>query len=206
MRADLAPYWDDDLVADGDLAAISAPIDVLGVNYYTTQVVRAALPGEATGPQLVRGRLLETPHPSAPDAVAVPRGLPVTDMDWEVEPDGLRRLLLWLHGTYTGPAGIPLVITENGAAYDDVVSPDGAIDDADRIGYVRGHLAAVHAAIQQGADVRGYLLWSLIDNFEWAYGYAKRFGIVAVDEALNRTPKASALWFGGVARSGVVDA
>ena len=103
-------------------------------------------------------------------------------------------------------AGIPLVITENGAAYDDVVSPDGAIDDADRIGYVRGHLAAVHAAIQQGADVRGYLLWSLIDNFEWAYGYAKRFGIVAVDEALNRTPKASALWFGGVARSGVVDA
>ena len=141
-----------------------------------------------------------------PDAVAVPRGLPVTDMDWEVEPDGLRRLLLWLHGTYTGPAGIPLVITENGAAYDDVVSPDGAIDDADRIGYVRGHLAAVHAAIQQGADVRGYLLWSLIDNFEWAYGYAKRFGIVAVDEALNRTPKASALWFGGVARSGVVDA
>ena len=71
---------------------------------------------------------------------------------------------------------------------------------------MRGHLAAVHAAIQQGADVRGYLLWSLIDNFEWAFGYAKRFGIVAVDEALNRTPKASALWFGGVARSGVVDA
>jgi len=205
VRADLAPFWDDDLVADGDLSAISAPIDVLGVNYYTTQLVRAARPGEEIGPQLVRGRLLETPHPSAPDAVVVPRGLPVTDMGWEVEPDGLRRLLRWLHRDYTGPAGIPLVITENGAAYDDVVSPDGAIDDSDRIGYVRDHLAAVHAAIAQGADVRGYLLWSLIDNFEWAYGYAKRFGIVAVDEALNRTPKASAVWFGGVARSGVLE-
>ncbi|MFT3887984.1 MAG: GH1 family beta-glucosidase [Arachnia sp.] len=206
VRADLAPFWDDDLVADGDLAAIATPIDVLGVNYYSTQALRVAGPDDAVGPREVRGRRVDTPHPSAPDAVAVSRGLPVTDMGWEVEADGLRRLLLWLHGTYTGPAGVPLVITENGAAYDDVDSPEGAIADDDRIGYVRDHLAAVHAAIEEGADVQGYLLWSLLDNFEWAFGYAKRFGIVAVDRALNRIPKASAHWYADVARSGVVEA
>lgn len=205
VLADLAPFWDDDLVADGDLAAIAEPIDVLGVNYYTTDLVRAARPGEATGPRIVRGRKLATPHPAAPDAVNVPRGLPLTDMGWEVEADGLRRLLLWLHRTYTGPAGIPLVVTENGAAYDDPAPAGGTVDDPDRIGYVRDHLAAVHAAIDEGADVRGYLLWSLLDNFEWAHGYAKRFGIVAVDESLNRIPKASAHWFGRVAAGGVLD-
>lgn len=205
VRADLAPYWDDDLVADGDLAAISAPIDVLGVNYYATEVLRATRPGEALPPPDVRRRRLASPHPAAPDAVHVPRDLPRTDMGWEVDPDGLRRVLGWLQRTYTGPAQVPMVITENGAAYDDVVSADGTIDDQDRIGYIREHLAAVHAALAQGADVRGYLLWSLLDNFEWAFGYGKRFGIVAVDDAMNRTPKSSAAWYGGVARSGVLE-
>lgn len=205
LRADLAPWWPDDLVAEGDLGAIAAPIDVLGVNYYSTSMVRAARPGEATGPRVVRGRQLATPHLTAPDAITVDRGLPRTDMGWEVDPDGLRKLLLWLHREYTGPAGAALVITENGAAYPDQPGPDGTIDDQDRIGYVRDHLAAVHAAITQGADVRGYLQWSLIDNLEWAYGYAKRFGIVAVDANLNRMPKASAQWYSSVVRTGMLE-
>ena len=206
VRADLDPWWDQDLVADGDLAAISTPIDVLGVNYYATSMVRAAREDDPTGPFTVRGRRRDTPHVAAPDAVVVDRGLPRTAMDWEVEADGLRRLLLWLHRDYTGPAGIPLVVTENGAAYpDDHLGPDGAVADADRIGYLRDHLAAVHAAIAEGADVRGYLEWSLLDNFEWAWGYGRRFGIVAVDAALDRIPKASAAWYGAVARQGGVE-
>ncbi|MCW5951826.1 MAG: family 1 glycosylhydrolase, partial [Propionibacteriaceae bacterium] len=203
VRADLDPWWDDDLVADGDLTAISRPIDVLGVNYYATSVVRA---GEPVQPWTVRGRRRYIPNIAAPDAVPVPRDLPQTAMGWEVEADGLRRLLLWLHRDYTGPAGIPLVVTENGAAYpDDQFEPDGTVNDVDRIGYLRDHLAAVHAAITEGADVRGYLEWSLLDNFEWAWGYDKKFGIVAVDAAMNRVPKASAAWYGAVARRGGVE-
>ncbi|MGV8908070.1 MAG: GH1 family beta-glucosidase [Propionicimonas sp.] len=194
---DLADVWPAGLVEDGDLAAISAPIDVLGVNYYTTNVFRAAgadAPGSG-----------HTPHISAPDAVQVLRDLPVTAMGWEVDPDGLERLLTWLHTYYTGPAGVALVITENGAAFDDQPDPDGFVDDQDRVDYLRGHLGAVHSALRNGADVQGYLAWSLMDNFEWAHGYAKRFGVVRVDEQLRRIPKASALWYADVARTGHVD-
>ncbi len=194
---DLAAVWPEGLVVDGDLAAISTPIDVLGVNYYTTNVFRAAGPGKvASGP---------TPHIAAPDAVQVFRDLPLTDMGWEIDPDGLRNLLTWLHTTYTGPAGVPMMITENGAAFDDRPDEAGHVEDLDRIDYLRTHLAAVHAAMADGADVRGYLAWSLMDNFEWAYGYAKRFGIVRVDGSLQRVPKASARWFAEVARTGHVD-
>ncbi len=189
---DLAEVWPGDLVADEDLAAISAPIDVLGVNYYTTNVFRA---GEPAGP---------TPHIAAPDAVEVLRDLPLTAMGWEVDPGGLRNLLTWLHTDYAGPAGVPLVITENGAAFDDAVDADGRVDDADRIDYLRRHLTAVREAMDAGADGRGYLAWSLLDNFEWAYGYGKRFGLVRVDADLNRIPKASAHWFADVARTGRV--
>ena len=188
---DLAEYWPADLVHDGDLAAINAPIDVLGVNYYTTNVFRA---GEvAAGP---------TPHVSAPDAVQVLRDLPLTEMGWEVTPEGLRELLNRLHREYTGPAGVPLVITENGVAFDDQPDADGFVDDtADRVDYLRRHLKAVHDAIGDGVPVQGYLAWSLMDNFEWAKGYDKRFGIIAVDENLRRIPKASAGWYGRVART-----
>lgn len=189
---DLAELWPDDLVAEEDLAAISTPIDVLGVNYYTTNVFRA---GEPTEP---------TPHIAAPDAVQVLRDLPLTEMGWEVDPAGLRNLLTWLHADYTGPAGVPLVITESGAAFDDVADEAGYVDDADRIDYLRSHLTAVREAMDAGADVRGYLVWSLMDNFEWAHGYAKRFGLVRVDSDLNRIPKASARWFADVARTGRV--
>ena len=104
------------------------------------------------------------------------RGLPRTAMDWEVNPDGLRKLLVRLGEEY--PALPPLYVTENGAAYDDVVSDDGAVHDTERTEFVLGHIAAVGEAIDQGADVRGYFVWSLLDNFEWAYGYGKRFGLV----------------------------
>ena len=197
VLADLAGMWPAGLVADGDLAAISTPIDVLGVNYYTTNMFRAAGPGEPWAKV--------TANISAPDAVGVRRDLPLTAIGWEIEPDGLRRLLLRLHADYTGPVGTALVITENGAAFDDRADADGFVDDADRIDYLRGHLAAVHAAIGEGADVRGYLAWSLMDNFEWAEGYAKRFGIVRVDGLQRRIPKASALWFGDLARTGRLD-
>jgi len=194
---DLADLWPSGLVHDGDLAAINAPIDVLGVNYYTTNMFRAAPPDASVeGP---------TPHIAATDAVQVLRDLPVTAMGWEVHPGGLRDLLTWLHDTYTGPAGTALVITENGAAYDDQADAGGFVDDQDRLDYLRTHISAVHEAIDAGADVRGYLAWSLMDNFEWAYGYDKRFGVVRVDEDLRRIPKASALWYADVARTGRVD-
>jgi beta-glucosidase len=101
---------------------------------------------------------------------------------------------------------MPLVITENGCAYPDGVSADGKVHDAARIDYVSKHLVAVHAAIQAGADVRGYYLWSLMDNFEWAWGYSKRFGMVHVDyDTLVRTPKDSAYWFGAVVAANAVE-
>ncbi|HVK45843.1 MAG TPA: GH1 family beta-glucosidase [Micropruina sp.] len=194
VENDLAEFWPEDLVQDGDLAAISAPIDVLGVNYYTTNVFRS---GEA-GPG-------HTAHIAAPDAVQVLRDLPLTEMGWEVHPDGLRQLLNRLHTEYTGPAGIAMVITENGAAFDDQPDAEGFVDDTDdRLDYLRRHLAAVHGAIGDGADVRGYLAWSFMDNFEWALGYRKRFGIVRVDESQRRVPKASATWYGTVARTGLL--
>jgi beta-glucosidase len=184
---DLAPYGLRELVQDGDLDTIGAPIDVLGVNYYFTWTMRAAeqprLPSEWVG---------------AETATDTPEGLPVTAMGWEVEPSGLRDMLLRLHDEYPGT---PLVVTENGAAFDDEVAPDGAIHDDDRRSYLEGHLRAAHEAIEAGVDLRGYLAWSLLDNFEWAFGYSKRFGIVRVDyETQQRTVKDSARWYAEVAR------
>ena len=110
-------------------------------------------------------------------------------IDWPVEPDGLRELLVRIRDDY-GPT--PLYVTENGSAYDDVVSADGAVHDTERVAFLRVHLDAVAGAIADGADVRGYFAWSLLDNFEWAWGYEKRFGIVRVDyDTLERTIKDS---------------
>jgi beta-glucosidase len=114
-------------------------------------------------------------------------------MGWEVQPEGLTRLLVRLQQDYTGPAGVALYVTENGAAYDDVPDADGFVQDDDRLDYYDQHLRAVHDAIALGVDVRGYFAWSLLDNFEWAWGYEQRFGIVRVDyDTQVRTPKASA--------------
>ncbi len=169
--ADIVDYLGADApaVEEGDMALIASPIDFIGINYYTRNFASHANPWQpAPGP------------------------LGVTDMGWEVYPAGLTELLVRLQRDYRLP---PLYITENGAAYQDTVV-DGRIDDAARTTYLRTHIAAVHDAIAAGVDVRGYFAWSLFDNFEWAMGYSKRFGIVYVDYASGkRIPKASALWY-----------
>ena len=179
-----------EVVRDGDLEVISAPIDVLGVNYYHGDAV-SGRPDPAD----------TRPSPFVEATLSMPtRGLPRTAMDWEVQPEGLTRLLMRLHHDHPG---VPLVVTENGAAYDDVVAADGSVDDPDRLAYLDQHLRAVHAAIEGGADVQGYFAWSFLDNFEWAEGYAKRFGIVHVDyDTQVRTPKSSARWYAEVCRTG----
>jgi beta-glucosidase len=136
-----------------------------------------------------------------------PRGLAVTGMGWEVQPEGLTRTLVRLHEQYTGPAGVALYVTENGAAYHDTPDADGFVADDERRDFIDLHLRAVHDAIARGADVRGYFAWSLLDNFEWAWGYHQRFGIVRVDyDTQVRTPKSSALWYAKVAESSTVPA
>ncbi|KAA0973702.1 family 1 glycosylhydrolase [Paeniglutamicibacter gangotriensis] len=194
-------------IRDNDLEIIASPIDVLGVNYYNGTLV--AHPDKAPGPEqdLVfaseRGLPRRNPAVGSELIRAVPRPLPRTAMGWEVQPEGLERLLLRLQDEYTGPAGIPMVITENGAAYDDVPDAQGYVDDSeDRLAFIDAHLRAVHSAMDAGAVVHGYLVWSLLDNFEWAFGYDKRFGIVRVDyQSQERIPKASARWYARVAAS-----
>jgi beta-glucosidase len=128
---------------------------------------------------------------------------PRTDMGWPIRPDSLTDLLLRLHREFPQ---LPLTITENGAAFDDRLDADGQVRDGRRIDYLQAHLAAVHAAIAAGVDVRGYYLWSLLDNFEWAYGYGKRFGIVYVDYPdQRRVPKDSARWYADVIRHNAID-
>ncbi|TDV53702.1 beta-glucosidase [Actinophytocola oryzae] len=169
-------------VIDGDLAIISQPIDVLGVNYYSSHRFSGV---DADG--------RTEDADGNPVSSTVPFGRPVTAMDWEIVPEGFTQLLVRLSKEYPG---IPLVITENGAAFDDLPDPSGFVADHDRTAYLSAHIAAVAAARQQGADVRGYFAWSLMDNFEWSYGYAKRFGLVHVDyDTQVRTPKQSALWY-----------
>lgn len=180
--ADLATQHIELPVRDGDLALIAAPIDVLGVNYYSAH--RFAGTDE-------NGNTVDAD--GLPVTRMVPRGAPVTAMGWEIVPEGIKRMLLRLTRDYPG---VPLVITENGAAFDDEADEHGFVADDDRTTYLREHLNAVASAIAEGADVRGYFAWSLMDNFEWSFGYEKRFGIVRVDyETLERIPKQSALWY-----------
>ncbi|WP_051761683.1 GH1 family beta-glucosidase [Microbispora rosea] len=164
-------------VRDGDLALIAQPLDVLGVNYYSSQAVQA-------------GRVGQNGWPSP---VALRRDVPRTAMDWEVTPAALTDLLLRLEREYPGPAWY---ITENGAAYADVPDENGYVDDVERAEYLRSHIDATLEARARGANVRGYFAWSLLDNFEWAFGYDRRFGIVRVDyDTLRRTPKRSARYY-----------
>ena len=177
---------DAELVRDGDLAAMKGSADWLGINYYTPMRPKVGVPGAE-------------PHPESGAYPGV-EGLdlavrePRTDIGWEIEPRGMEELLVETHRR----TGLPLVITENGAAMADQQVVDGRVEDEDRIDYVRGHLAAVERARDAGADVRGYFVWTLLDNFEWAEGYDKTFGLVHVDRSspsLPRTPKASYHWF-----------
>ena len=122
-------------------------------------------------------------------------GVERTAFDWPVVPDGLRELLVGLSDRY-GDALPPIYMTENGAALPDVPADDGRVEDPRRIAFLDGHLRALHQAIEAGVDVRGYFVWSLLDNFEWAEGYSKRFGLVYVDFATGRrTPKSSYDWY-----------
>ena len=184
----------EDRILDGDLEVISTPIDVLGVNYYNGEAISHQPPTSALDDAVNGGRETRSPFPAADSAFRHPRGLPVTAMEWEIQPEGLTRLLVRLHEEYAGPTGTVLHVTENGAAFDDVPDEDGFVDDRGRTAYVRAHLDAILDAVDAGVPVRGYFYWSLLDNFEWAWGYAKRFGIVRVDyDTQVRTPKASAL-------------
>ncbi|MFF0424675.1 GH1 family beta-glucosidase [Streptomyces sp. NPDC004520] len=188
---DTAAVTDWSFVRDGDLATAAAPIDSLGINYYSPAVVAA---GSSESPSPWAGAERHVRFEPAPG--------PRTAMDWPVDADGLHGLLVRLRDELPG---VPLVITENGAAYDDYADPSGNVKDPERVAYLHAHLAAVHRALADGADVRGYFLWSLLDNFEWAYGYSKRFGIVHVDFATQRrTLKDSARWYAEViARGGL---
>lgn len=180
-------------VLDGDLAAIASPIDALGINYYHGEAVSARPPADpplSSAAPSERPKL--SPFPAGEGIYAHPRGLPLTAMDWEVQPEGLTRLLVRIDDEYARPAGVTLYVTENGAAYTDVVAADGSVDDAERAVFVRLHLDAILDAIDQGVTVKGYFYWSLMDNFEWAWGYDKRFGLVRVDYGTQeRTVKAS---------------
>ena len=199
LLSDTASVTDWSFVRDGDLEAIHQPLDVLGVNYYTTSVARkwdgVSERSQEDGHQVAA----QSPWPGPDDLDFVLEPGPRTQMGWLVQPAGLTELLVRTANAYPG---MPLMVTENGAAYPDVVSPDGRIHDVERAEYVRRHLAAVRDAIDAGADVRGYMLWSLLDNFEWAWGYERRFGIVHVDYATQqRTIKDSGRFYASVIRA-----
>ncbi|MFE2170759.1 GH1 family beta-glucosidase [Streptomyces sp. NPDC059447] len=194
LLADTAALTDWSFVRPGDEALIHRPLGFLGVNYYTPALVSAA-PEGAPGPREDgHGGGEHSPWPGA-EGVAFhqPPG-ERTDMGWSVDPTGLHDLLT--RCAREAP-GVPLLVTENGAAY------GPALHDPARIDYLEAHLAEVHRAMADGAPVEGYFLWSLMDNFEWSYGYDKRFGIVHVDyETLTRTPRSSAHWYARLAKSG----
>jgi beta-glucosidase len=159
-----------------ETALLKRSTDFLALNYYLSEVVRDA-PG--VGP-------LDYEKVHHPDHAR-------TAMDWPIVPDGLRGLLHWLRERYPS---LPLYITENGACFEDHPDPAGFVDDVERIAYLRDHIGAVQAAVAEGADVRGYFVWSLLDNFEWALGYSKRLGLVFCDYATQRrTVKASGRWY-----------
>ena len=198
--ADTAHVTDWSFVRDGDLDLITDRIDVLGLNYYDDAVVRrgAAPTGDgAPGPDGHKSSA-HTPWVGADEVEWVSRPGPRTAMGWGIHPDGLTRLLVGIAQRYPNQ---PLAVTENGAAFDDELT-GGRVHDQDRIDYLHDHLDALGAAIEAGADVRGYFVWSLMDNFEWAYGYDRRFGIVHVDYPTGtRRVKDSGRWYADVVRS-----
>nr|WP_297423306.1 GH1 family beta-glucosidase [uncultured Actinotalea sp.] len=203
VLTDTAHLTDWSFVRDGDLATIRQPLDVLGVNFYSTGRVRRLQDGTADdgAPRPDgHGASAHSPWVGCDLVEWLPQPGPHTAMGWNIEPQGLVDLLLELHGRHPG---LPLMITENGAAFEDEVTAAGRVHDERRVAYVHDHLEAVGRARDAGADVRGYFLWSLMDNFEWAYGYDRRFGMVHVDYGtLERTCKDSALWYREVIRTG----
>lgn len=185
MRGRIPPLLEEHMqgfVLPGDEESMGYPIDLLGINYYSCNTMK-----HQPGAFFDAG--WGDPHCDRR-----------TFMGWPVQPEGLYAQLMEFKRDYGNPT---VVVAENGAAYDDVVEPDGSVHDADRTAYIREHLEAVARAIQDGCDVAGYLVWSLLDNFEWGFGLGKRFGIVRVDfDTLKRTPKDSYRFLGTVAKGG----
>ncbi|WP_434740813.1 GH1 family beta-glucosidase [Micromonospora sp. SH-82] len=199
LLTDTAAVTDWSFVRDGDEKACAVPLDVLGVNYYSTTLVRAWDGTSARSDNDGHGNSVHTPWVGADDVDFLPQPGPYTAMGWNIDPSGLTELLLRLHHEYPNQ---PMMITENGAAFDDEVSADGRIHDERRVDYLYRHIDAVGAAIDAGADVRGYFVWSLLDNFEWGYGYDRRFGIIRVDyDTQVRTWKDSAHWYQTLTRT-----
>ena len=184
------------LIADGDLDLIKAPLDFLGVNYYSPIFLRAGDPGDL--------RRNENPaRCQLPGVVEyLPPELERTPMGWLVDPSGLHQILVEV--SRQAP-GLPLYVTENGCAAEDYVNPDGEVNDIERVRYLHMHLEAAARAIKDGANLAGYFVWSLLDNFEWGWGYQKRFGIVFVDFGTQRRiPKASAAFYANVVRANAI--
>jgi beta-glucosidase len=174
-------------IRDGDLEQISVPIDFLGVNNYFRTVVKAGPTGDGSDDQMVKPEFAE-----------------YTTMGWEVYPDGLYNLLTRLQRDYQPPA---MYITENGAAFKDTPDEDGKVHDPRRENYLRLYLRAAHRAVADGVKLQGYFAWSLLDNFEWAHGYAQRFGITYVDyPTQRRVIKSSGRWYArAIAANGPID-
>jgi beta-glucosidase len=167
-------------INSGDMALISQELDFLGINSYSRSVISAK-----------QGRLENIP------------GSEYTEMGWEVCAPAFRRMLVKINNDYRLP---PIYITENGAAFKDLITPDGKIHDERRMDYLRQHFIAVRQAMQDGVDIRGYFVWSLLDNFEWGHGFTKRFGIIHVDYTTQkRKIKDSGEWYAGVIRSNQVE-
>lgn len=174
-----------DFVKPGDMEIIATPVDFLGVNYYTRGIARSSNEREKENEPIV-----VFPNDEH------------TEMGWEVYPQGIYNILGRLHFDYAFPA---IFITENGAAFQDEIGPDGQVYDPVRLSYIQRHLEMVHKAIEIGVPVNGYFVWSLFDNFEWAHGYSKRFGLVYVDyETQQRILKSSAKWYQQVIRENAV--
>jgi len=184
-----------DHLRPGDEQVIGGRIDHLGVNYYQRYVVAAG-----SG---VAGDSLPASFPGVEDAVLVPQDRPRTALGWEIDASGLRDVLLRLHRDYPP---VSLAVTENGAAGYDYADPEGNVHDPDRVSYLADHFRAAYEALAQGVDLRGYFVWSLLDNFEWSEGYSKRFGLVYVDYATQRRIlKDSARWYSDVIRRNGLD-
>ncbi|TFD79871.1 GH1 family beta-glucosidase [Cryobacterium fucosi] len=205
VLADTAGITDWSFVRPGDTEIIHQPLDVLGVNYYSTTLVRlwdGVSPFQHSDGHMDVGA---SPWPGAERVEFLAQPGPYTEMGWNIEPAGLEELLVKLHDEFPDQ---PLMITENGAAFADVVvqEPAGpAVHDLERTDYLRRHFTAAHRAIQRGVDLRGYQVWSFMDNFEWAYGYSKRFGIVYIDyDTEARIPKDSALWYRSLVSTGII--
>jgi beta-glucosidase len=187
-----------ELIAGGDFAVISQPVDFLGINYYSPVFLRAGDPDDLR-------RYEEPARCQVPGVVEYrPAELDRTAMGWLVDADGLYELLVQISDT---APGLPLYITENGCAAEDYVDSAGEVNDLDRISYLHQHLGAAARAVKAGVNLAGYYVWSLLDNFEWAWGYQRRFGIVYVDfETHRRIPKNSARFYADVVRANAVPA